>query len=121
MALIRTDKHHSLDISVLQNAWRTRDESVQRRGAFRTLDKESNFHRHRREAHRAGKHALRAGGFLTTDGEKPDRNRDTEFESTGSTRAELMDQWNGGLGIWVFTRFEPALRRRPHQNRLQSR
>ncbi len=32
---------------------------------------------------------------LTTDGEKPDRNRDTEFEAPPSTRAEL----DGDLGI----------------------
>ncbi len=34
--------------------------------------------------------------FLTTDGEKPDRNRDTEFESPAATRDELIAQWEAG-------------------------
>ena len=35
--------------------------------------------------------------FLTTDGEKPDRNRDTEFEmNSGTTRAEVMNWWEEG-------------------------
>jgi hypothetical protein len=34
--------------------------------------------------------------FLTTDGEKPDRNRDTEFEEPPKTRAELMEMWERG-------------------------
>jgi uncharacterized damage-inducible protein DinB len=34
--------------------------------------------------------------FLTTDGEKPDRNRDTEFESPATTRAQLRAQWEAG-------------------------
>ena len=37
--------------------------------------------------------------FLTSDGEKPDRNRDTEFEEPPKTRAELMDMWERG---WRF-------------------
>ena len=34
--------------------------------------------------------------FLTTDGEKPDRNRDGEFEEFASSRAELLDRWERG-------------------------
>jgi hypothetical protein len=35
--------------------------------------------------------------FLTTDGEKPDRNRDGEFElAAGQTRAHVMAWWHGG-------------------------
>jgi hypothetical protein len=34
--------------------------------------------------------------FLTSDGEKPDRNRDGEFETANQTRAEIMDVWNQG-------------------------
>jgi hypothetical protein len=34
--------------------------------------------------------------FLTSDGEKPDRNRDTEFEAPPTTRAELMEMWERG-------------------------
>ncbi len=34
--------------------------------------------------------------FLTTDGEKPDRQRDTEFVVDGDTRASIEAQWNEG-------------------------
>ena len=34
--------------------------------------------------------------FLTTDGEKPDRNRDSEFVTEGDTRATVMEFWETG-------------------------
>jgi hypothetical protein len=34
--------------------------------------------------------------FLTTDGEKPTRNRDNEFVDSLGSRGELMDYWNAG-------------------------
>ena len=34
--------------------------------------------------------------FLTSDGEKEFRNRDSEFENDIFTRQELLDQWNAG-------------------------
>ena len=34
--------------------------------------------------------------FLITDGEKPWRNRDSEFENDIKTRQELLDIWNEG-------------------------
>lgn len=34
--------------------------------------------------------------FLTTDGEKPDRDRDGEFEDGCLTRSQLFDIWNRG-------------------------
>src|SRR5580698_1719180 len=34
--------------------------------------------------------------FLTSDGEKPDRNRDTEFEEPAESREALMKQWEAG-------------------------
>jgi hypothetical protein len=46
--------------------------------------------------HMAGNMRSRWRDFLTTDGEKPDRNRDTEFEAPPKTRAELMEMWEGG-------------------------
>lgn len=36
--------------------------------------------------------------FLTTDGEKPDRRRDREFETEGKTRAEVEALWETGWG-----------------------
>ena len=44
--------------------------------------------------------------FLTTDGEKPDRNRDTEFEAPPKTRSELMELWESGWK-YVFDALEP--------------
>ncbi|HEY4949768.1 MAG TPA: DUF1572 family protein [Candidatus Acidoferrales bacterium] len=34
--------------------------------------------------------------FLNSDGEKPDRNRDTEFEAPAATRDQLIAQWEAG-------------------------
>ena len=49
--------------------------------------------------HIAGNLRSRWSDFLTTDGEKPDRNRDTEFEVTGDTREYLMKFWEDGWKI----------------------
>lgn len=46
--------------------------------------------------HMAGNMRSRWRDFLTTDGEKPDRNRDTEFETPPKTRAEMMELWEQG-------------------------
>jgi hypothetical protein len=44
--------------------------------------------------HLAGNMRSRFTDFLTTDGEKPDRNRDQEFEITAATtRADVMRWW----------------------------
>jgi hypothetical protein len=56
--------------------------------------------------HMAGNMRSRWTEFLTSDGEKPDRNRDTEFVEPPKTRAALMQLWNEG---WqrVFDALEP--------------
>jgi uncharacterized damage-inducible protein DinB len=47
--------------------------------------------------HMAGNMRSRFTDFLTTDGEKPDRNRDQEFElSAQTTRADVMRWWEEG-------------------------
>ncbi len=46
--------------------------------------------------HLAGNMISRWTDFLTTDGEKPTRNRDSEFEAAPKTRAELLDLWERG-------------------------
>jgi len=56
--------------------------------------------------HMAGNMRSRWTDFLTSDGEKPNRNRDTEFEQPPSTRAELLKLWNEGWGR-VFGALEP--------------
>ncbi len=46
--------------------------------------------------HVAGNLLSRWSDVLTTDGEKPLRNRDEEFIDTFADRQELLDYWNGG-------------------------
>ncbi len=47
--------------------------------------------------HLAGNLRSRWTNFLTSDGEKPDRNRDAEFEiSDSATRGELLEAWEYG-------------------------
>jgi hypothetical protein len=46
--------------------------------------------------HVGGNMRSRWRGFLTLDGEKSDRNRDGEFETSGQTRAEVMAVWEEG-------------------------
>ena len=47
--------------------------------------------------HIAGNMRSRLTDFLTTDGEKPDRHRDREFEvAPGTARAQLMEDWEAG-------------------------
>jgi hypothetical protein len=56
--------------------------------------------------HMAGNMRSRWTDFLTSDGEKPNRNRDSEFVEPPSTRAELMKMWNQGWDQ-VFEALEP--------------
>jgi hypothetical protein len=46
--------------------------------------------------HMAGNMRSRWTDFLTSDGEKPDRDRDTEFFAPPATREELMKMWEEG-------------------------
>ncbi len=62
---------------------------------FRTLDPESNSLA-LIVKHVAGNMRSRWTDFLSTDGEKPDRRRESEFEIEGETRAALMDRWEEG-------------------------
>jgi hypothetical protein len=56
--------------------------------------------------HLAGNMRSRFTDFLTTDGEKPDRHRDQEFEmNSGTTRADVMRWWEEGWGR-VFSAIE---------------
>jgi len=63
---------------------------------FLTIDSESNSVAILVK-HMAGNMRSRFTDFLTTDGEKPDRNRDQEFEiSSATTRADVMRWWEEG-------------------------
>jgi len=53
--------------------------------------------------HVAGNLTSRWTDFLTTDGEKPERNRDGEFVDSFSSRAELLDCWERGWGCLLET------------------
>jgi len=48
--------------------------------------------------HLAGNMHSRWTDFLTTDGEKPDRHRDSEFETPPANRSALMELWESGWG-----------------------
>ncbi len=56
--------------------------------------------------HMAGNMRSRWQDFLTTDGEKPGRDRDAEFEEPPSTRETLLAVWENGWQ-YVFTALEP--------------
>jgi len=74
-------------------------------GLFSTLDAESNSIAIIVK-HMAGNIRSRWTDFLTTDGEKPDRNRDSEFQEPPRDRAELMAMWESGWKI-LFDALEP--------------
>ena len=62
---------------------------------FRRLDAESNSIAVIVK-HIGGNLRSRWTSFLTTDGEKPDRHRDSEFIADGDTRESLMQFWENG-------------------------
>ena len=56
--------------------------------------------------HMAGNMQSRWTDFLTSDGEKPTRDRDAEFTGPPGTREALMVMWNGGWDC-LFGALEP--------------
>jgi hypothetical protein len=74
-------------------------------GLFATLDPESNSIAILVK-HLAGNMRSRWRDFLTTDGEKPDRHRDTEFEEAPQARADVMNLWESGWK-YLFGALEP--------------
>jgi hypothetical protein len=74
-------------------------------GLFTVLDSESNSIVIIVK-HMSGNMRSRWRDFLTTDGEKPDRHRDTEFEEPPKTRSELMELWERGWK-YLFDALEP--------------
>jgi hypothetical protein len=72
---------------------------------FATLDEESNSIAIVVK-HMAGNMRSRWTDFLTTDGEKPDRDRDSEFVDPPTTRGELLQVWENGWSR-VFGALEP--------------
>jgi len=74
-------------------------------GLFKTIDDESNSIAIIVK-HISGNMRSRWRDFLTTDGEKADRNRDTEFEEPPKTRAALLELWEHGWK-YVFDALQP--------------
>jgi len=73
---------------------------------FRTLDEESNSIAVNMK-HLAGNMLSRWTDFLTTDGEKPERNRDIEFVILpGTSKDEMIAYWDQGWKC-VFDAVEP--------------
>ncbi|MFL6466976.1 MAG: DUF1572 family protein, partial [Pyrinomonadaceae bacterium] len=72
---------------------------------FRTIDGEANSIAVIVK-HVAGNLHSRWQDFLTTDGEKPTRNRDTEFELIDDTRESLEKFWETGWKT-LFENIEP--------------
>jgi hypothetical protein len=89
---------------------------------FRALDPESNSIAVIMK-HLAGNMRSRWTDFLTSDGEKPNRHRDTEFELESEDRRAIEERWEEGWRI-VFGAIEPmktedlmrkvTIRREPH-------
>lgn len=72
---------------------------------FATIDEEANSIA-LIVKHISGNLRSRWTDFLTSDGEKPDRHRDTEFELIGDTRESLMKFWEDAWQI-LFDVIEP--------------
>ena len=72
---------------------------------FTTLDEEANSIA-LIVKHMAGNMRSRWTDFLASDGEKPDRNRDSEFVDPPATRERLLAVWEEGWSC-VFQALEP--------------
>jgi len=58
--------------------------------------------------HMAGNMRSRWTDFLTADGEKPNRDRDSEFVDPAATREALIDEWERGWAT-IFAALEPLV------------
>jgi hypothetical protein len=96
-------------ISSLKAAKKLADKAVAQMNdeeLFVTLDEESNSVAVIMK-HMAGNMFSRWTDFLTTDGEKPDRNRDMEFViESNTTKDDVLDYWERGWAC-VFAAIEP--------------
>ena len=77
-------------------------EQVSDKEFFRTIDVESNSIAAICK-HIGGNLRSRWTNFLTTDGEKSDRNRDSEFVTDNDTRESVMQFWENGFQILFAT------------------
>jgi len=98
MAHERTDSYRKDSISLFQYYKKLGENAIAQcpdTGLFAKLDEENNSIAIMVK-HIAGNMRSRWTDFLTSDGEKANRNRDAEFEEPPKTRAEVLDLWDGG-------------------------
>jgi Protein of unknown function (DUF1572) len=108
MAHERTDSYRKDSISLFQYYKKLGETAIAQcpdEGLFATLDEENNSIAIVVK-HMTGNMRSRWTDFLTTDGEKPNRDRDSEFEAPPKTRAEILDLWDAGWKC-LFTALEP--------------
>jgi hypothetical protein len=103
-------KHYLEDaLKVFRNYKRLGERAIEQLSdeeLFRTLDAEMNSVA-LNVKHIAGNMRSRWTDFLTTDGEKPDRNRDSEFViDNDTTRADVLRWWEEGWRT-TFAALEP--------------
>lgn len=107
MAHERTDSYLKDSVSLFQYYKRLGENALAQcpdNGLFATLDEENNSIAIVVK-HMAGNMLSRWTDFLSSDGEKPSRNRDAEFEEPPKTRAEVLDLWDAGWKC-MFTALE---------------
>jgi Protein of unknown function (DUF1572) len=98
MAHERTDSYLRDSVSLFQYYKRLGENALAQcpdNGLVATLDEENNSIAIVVK-HMAGNMLSRWTDFLNSDGEKPSRNRDAEFEEPPKTRAEVLDLWDAG-------------------------
>jgi hypothetical protein len=108
MAHERTDSYLKDSISLFRHYKRLGDNAMAQcpdEGLFATLDGENNSVAIVVK-HMAGNMHSRWKDFLTSDGEKPSRDRDSEFEDAPKSRAELAAMWEAGWDS-MFAALEP--------------
>src|SRR5205814_5893547 len=108
MPLIRTDSYLKDSLDVFRY-YKTLAERAMAQCTdaqlFESIDKEMNSIAVIVK-HMAGNMRSRWTDFLISDGEKPDRNRDTEFEEPPATREALLALWEQGWQC-LFNALEP--------------
>ena len=108
MPLEFTTSHVKDSIDLFRHYKRLADRAMEQapdEALFATLDEESNSIAIIVK-HLAGNMRSRWTDFLTSDGEKPNRNRDSEFEAPPATRAELAAIWESSWKV-VFEALSP--------------
>lgn len=98
MAHERTDSYVKDSLSLFRYYKKLGENAIAQcpdQGLFATLDGENNSLAIVVK-HMAGNMQSRWMDFLTSDGEKPNRNRDSEFEDAPKTRSEVLDLWDAG-------------------------